>query len=155
MSTILSNGSMLYGVIGDPPDSSVVRFECFNAIDFGQDTYGKIAINCLDSKVKRSRRGAVEIGEGSVTFQLDKENPSHAQFLTLVESGEEIQFYFGSGESEDPPVIVEGEVTLPETRTWLTFSAYLNSASPTVEEDGVWTYAFPLVRTSEVSLPIL
>ena len=151
MATILSNGTMLYGVV----DDAIFRFECFTALDLGQDTYSKIAINCLDSKVKRSRRGSVEIGEGSITFQIEDDNPSHAKLFLLVESGEEIDFYLGSGESDDAPTIAVDEVTLPTTRTWVTFSAYLNGANPTIEEDGVWTYAFPLIRTSEPTLPVL
>lgn len=145
MSTIKSNGTKIYAIV----NGAVVPFTCYNAIDLGQDSFGKIDISCLDEESKRYRRGSTDPGEGSLTIQLDDESDSHAELMQLVDSGETVPWYIGSNESTDLPTIEEvtGDVTLPTTRNWVTFEGYLNNASPTIEQDGVWTYAYPLVRS--------
>lgn len=149
MSTIKSNGTKIYALIS----GEIVRFRCYNAVDLGQDSFGKIDISCLDSESKKYRRGAQDPGEGSLTIQIDDENTSHADLLLLVESGDEVEWFIGSsGEGvQEEPTVTGGIVTLPTSRNWLTFDGYLNGAAPSIEMDSVWTYAYPLVRTSPVA----
>lgn len=147
MAKVKSNGTQIYGVV----DKEIVAFKCYYAIDLGQDTRGKIEVSCLDDDEKSYIPGSVDPGEGSMTVQLDDESIPHARALQLAKDGTEIEWYIGSKGDELPTISVEGDVTLPTSRNWLTFSGYLNPVAPTIEADGVWTYAFPLVRTTSVS----
>ena len=156
MSKIKSNGTALFGILGG---TRVVRFRCFRGVELGQDTVGKIDISCLDEDTKKYMAGSVDPAEGSLTVQLDDENITHAELLALAESSEDIPWYLRAPVPEENtdtivPVLTGAygdEVTLPTTVTWAAFTGYLTSVGPTVEIDDVWTYAFPLVRTSKIS----
>lgn len=152
MAKLKSNGTALFGIIGA---SRVVRFRCFRGLELGNDTVGKIDISCLDEDTKTYMAGSVDPAEGSLTVQLDDDNITHAELLTLAESSENIAWYLRAPVPEGQadvivPVVAEDEVTLPTSVTWASFTGYLTSVGPTVEIDDVWTYAFPLVRTSKV-----
>lgn len=155
MSKLKSNGTVIFGLIAD----AIVRFKCFRAVDLGNDTVSKVDISCLDEDTKTYMAGSVDPAEGSLTIQLDDENITHAQLLSLAESNENILWYMrapvakSADETIVPTVTGTGDdavVTLPTTATWVSFSGYLTSVGPTVEMDDVWTYAFPLVRTSKI-----
>lgn len=155
MAKIKSNGTALFGIVGG---TRVVRFRCFRGVELGQDTVGKIDISCLDDDTKKYMAGSIDPAEGSLTVQLDDANTTHAELLKLAESSEDIQWYLRAPVSEEdtatiiPAVTGSGnEITLPTTVTWAAFTGYLTSVGPTVEIDDVWTYAFPLVRTSKIS----
>ncbi|WP_151815081.1 phage tail tube protein [Acinetobacter soli] len=147
MARIKSQGTKVYALVA----GAIVRFTCYNAIDLGQDSTSKIDVTCLDDDEKSYERGMVDPGEGTLTVQVDDENASHATGLSLAESGEELDWFVGSKGDDAPPTVSGGVVTLPKSRNWLTYKGYLNKASPTIEADGVWTYAWPLVRTSSVN----
>ena len=155
MSKLKSNGTVIFGLIA----GAIVRFKCFRAVDLGNDTVSKVDISCLDEDTKTYMAGSVDPAEGSLTIQLDDENITHAKLLALAESNENILWYMRA----PVPKAIDGTaipvatgagqnvvVTLPETATWVSFSGYLTSVGPTVEMDDVWTYAFPLVRTSKI-----
>lgn len=147
MSRIKSQGTKIYALVG----GAIVRFSCYNSIDLGQDSTSKIDVTCLDEEEKSYEKGIVDPGEGSLTVQLDDENISHATALSLAEAGTELEWYVGSKGDGAEPTVVGTAVTLPTTRNWATFTGYLNKTPPKIETDGVWTYAFPLVRTSSVN----
>lgn len=147
MARIKSQGTKVYVLIA----GAIVRFTCYNAIDLGSDSTSKIDTTCLDAEEKSYEKGMLDPGEGSMTVQLDDENASHATALELAESGDEVEWFVGSKGDDAPPTVTSGTVTLPQTRNWVTFKGYLNKVGPTIETDGVWTYAFPLVRTTSVT----
>lgn len=147
MARIKSQGTKVYALIA----GAIVRFTCYNAIDLGSDSTSKIDTTCLDAEEKSYEKGMLNPGEGSMTVQLDDENASHATALELAESGDEVEWFIGSKGDDAPPTVTSGTVTLPQTRNWVTFKGYLNKVGPTIETDGVWTYAFPLVRTTSVT----
>lgn len=155
MSKLKSNGTVIFALVAE----QIARFRCFRGVDLGQDTVSKIDTSCLDEDSKKYIAGSIDPAEGSLTIQLDDENVSHAQLLALAESNEEVMWYMRAPVSKDlddtvvPEVSGSGDsmvVTLPDTATWVTFSGYLTTVGPTVEMDDVWTYAFPLVRTSKM-----
>ena len=147
MARIKSQGTKIYALIA----GAIVRFTCYNAIDLGSDSTSKIDVTCLDDDEKSYEKGMVDPGEGSLTVQLDDENTSHAKALSLAETGEEVEWFVGSKGDSAEPTVTGSTVTLPETRNWATFTGYLNKSAPKIEADGVWTYAWPLVRTSSVN----
>ncbi|EXC75753.1 hypothetical protein J769_1351 [Acinetobacter baumannii 25307_6] len=49
---------------------TVVRFICPKRISFGQDSFGKIDVTCLDADVKEYERGMRDPGEGAIGIDL-------------------------------------------------------------------------------------
>lgn len=147
MAVVKTQGTQAFVVIGD----KVVCFKCLKKIGYGQDSFSKIDITCLDAKSKQYERGMRDPGEGSVELNYDDENLSHDQLLELAESGEKKVWYIGSGHSEDAPTLAGGVVTLPPSRSWNQFTAYINPTAPNdIEVDAVESYTFTLVRVSPV-----
>lgn len=148
MPVVKTQGTQLFTVI----DDEVVTFKCLKKIGFGQDSFSKIDITCLDAESKEYERGMHDPGEGSLEINYDDTNTSHDRLLEIAESGEKLIWYVGSGNSKDAPTLAGGSVTLPTTRSWNEFKGYINPTAPNdVEVDAVESYTFTLVRTSKVT----
>lgn len=148
MSRVKTQKTHIYAVIAD----AVVRFSCYKGFSFGKDSFGKIETTCLDSDSKDYERGMRDPGEGSITIDLDDENASHMQLITLAESGEKVEWHVGSSHSEEPPTYdpITG-IDLPESRIWWSFTGYMNPTAPEdIAADSMVGYAFTIVRTSGV-----
>lgn len=131
----------------------LVQVKCVKKYGYGQDSFSKIDITCLEAEDKEYERGMRDPGEGSIEINYDDTNTSHDTLLEIAESGEKLIWYIGSGHSKDAPTLaVGGEVTLPTTRSWNQFKAYINPTAPNdVEVDAVESYAFTMVRCSKVT----
>ena len=147
MAVVKTQGTHAFVIIG----GEAVRFKCLKKIGYGQDSFSKIDVTCLDANSKQYERGMRDPGEGSVEINYDDENISHDKLIELAESGEKLVWYIGSGHSEDAPTIAGGVVTLPPSRSWNQFTAYINPTAPNdIEVDAVESYTFTLVRVSAV-----
>lgn len=148
MAVSKTQGTQLFTAI----DDEVVTFKCLKKIGYGQDSFSKIDITCLDADSKEYERGMRDPGEGSLEINYDDTNTSHDRLLEITESGEKLIWYVGSGHSKDAPTLAGGSVTLPTTRSWNEFKGYINPTAPNdVEVDAVESYTFTLVRTSKVT----
>lgn len=133
---------------------AIVQVKCVKKYGYGQDSFSKIDITCLDAESKQYERGMRDPGEGSIEINYDDTNTSHDTLIEIAESGEKLIWYIGSGHSKDAPTLAApgGEVTLPTNRSWNQFEAYINPTAPNdVEVDAVESYAFTMVRTSKVT----
>ncbi|NWK74159.1 structural protein 3 family protein [Acinetobacter sp. SwsAc6] len=134
-------------------DDEILRFKCVKKYGYGQDSFSKIDVTCLDADSKTYERGMRDPGEGSIEITYDDENDSHDKLIEIAESGKTLTWYIGSGHSKDAPTIdpVVG-VKLPTTRAWNEFKAYINPTAPNdVEVDSVESYTFALVRNSGIT----
>ncbi|WP_151802637.1 phage tail tube protein [Acinetobacter guillouiae] len=147
MPVVKTQGTQLFTVI----DDLVVQFKCLKKIGYGQDSFSKIDITCLDADSKQYERGMRDPGEGSLEINYDDTNTSHDRLIEIAESGEKLVWYVGSGHSKEPPTVATGTVTLPKTRAWNEFTGYINPTAPNdVEVDAVESYTFTMVRVSPV-----
>lgn len=148
MPVVKTQGTQAFVVI----DDEVVRFKCLKKIGYGQDSFSKIDITCLDAESKQYERGMRDPGEGSIELNYDDTNTSHDRLLEVAEAGTKLDWYIGSGHSTDEPTYAAGAITLPPTRSWNKFKAYINPTAPNdLEVDAVESYTFTLVRISPVT----
>ena len=149
MANVKTQKTQLFTVVG----GQVVRFICPKRISFGQDSFGKIDVTCLDADTKEYERGMRDPGEGAVGIVYNDTNLSHDKLLEIAESGEKLDWYVGSSHSTTPPTYDNTTgIDLPDDRSWWSFKGYLNDAAPSdIEVDAVLEYEFPLVRTSKVT----
>lgn len=150
MANVKTQGTQAFTVI----DGQVFRFVCMKKIGFGQDSFGKIDVTCLEAESKKYLRGMRDPGEGSFDIDYDDENASHDKLAELAEKGEELDWYIGSSHSKTPPTYnaITKEIDLPDDRMWLSFKGYVNDAAPNdIEVDAALGYSYTLVRTSKVT----
>ena len=152
MAVIKTQNTQVFAVIKD----KVVRFVCPQNFKFGQDSFGKIEVTCLDAESKQYVRGLRDPGEAGIGINYDDENTSHDDLIALAESGEVVTWYVGTNHSKDAPIYdaldEDDKVTLPETRAWFFFYFFMNDTAPSdIEVDSVIKYDFTIVRTSKVT----
>ncbi|MBR7715533.1 phage tail tube protein [Acinetobacter nosocomialis] len=150
MANVKTQGTQAFTVI----DGQVFRFVCMKKIGFGQDSFGKIDVTCLEAESKKYLRGMRDPGEGSFDIDYDDENASHDKLAELAEKGVELDWYIGSSHSKTPPTYnaTTNEIDLPDDRMWLSFKGYVNDAAPNdIEVDAALGYSYTLVRTSKVT----
>ncbi|WP_151768893.1 phage tail tube protein [Acinetobacter colistiniresistens] len=149
MANVKTQKTQIFAVIGN----KVVRFICPKRISFGQDSFGKIDVTCLDADNKQYERGIRDPGEGAVGINYNDTNLSHDELLAIADSGETLEWHVGSGNSASQPTYdATTGIDLPEDRHWWSFKGYLNDTAPSdIEPDAVLEFEFPLVRTSKVT----
>lgn len=133
--------------------TEVVPILCAKNIELGDDTEEDIDVTCLDDEEDNFDPGKMTPGEGSIGIDLDDENASHLKMLALSKSKprKKVIFYMGSGHSDAPPTITGGVVSLPSTRNWWTWEAYLKAPKRTFEKAQLVGYNYPMKRTSSVN----
>lgn len=132
----------------------IIRFVCPKNFKFGQDSFGKIDVTCLDADSKQYLRGIRDPGEAGIGINYDDEEEGHNELLAVAESGEVVTWHVGSSHSKSPPTIdsTTKKAKLPEDRTWWTFQGYMNDTAPNdIEVDAVINFDFVIVRTSKVT----
>lgn len=150
MAETKTQGTQVFTVV----NGAIVRFVCPKNFKFGQDSFGKIDVTCLDAESKQYVRGIRDPGEAGIGINLDDENTSHIELLKIAESGEVKEWYVGSSHSKTPPTYTAGSgIDLPKDRNWWSFKGYMNDTAPNdIEVDAVINYDFTIVRTSKVTM---
>lgn len=149
MANVKTKGTQLFTVIG----GQVVKFICMKKIGFGQDSFSKLDVTCLESDIREYERGIRDPGEGAIAIDYNDTNTSHDKLAEIADSGEKLEWFVGTGESTSAPTYdATTGIDLPDDRTWLTFKGYLNDAAPNdLEVDATMGYEYTLVRTSKVT----
>ncbi|HHQ6553291.1 TPA: phage tail tube protein [Serratia fonticola] len=123
--SVLTQGTQLYGLI----KGVVHEIECITGFSPGSSPADQIEDTCLSERNSRSyKRGLRTPGAASVTISADPENDSHYMMWQLAETEDEdlIQWAVGWSDGEEAPTLENGELSLPPTRTWYTFRAYVS-----------------------------
>ncbi|NHB57028.1 hypothetical protein G9F32_03140 [Acinetobacter sp. 194] len=131
----------------------IVAVQCAKELELGTDTEEDIDVTCLDDDEDNFDPGKKTPGEGSLSIDLDDENASHLQLIALSKASPRIKptWYLGSSNSDDPPTVTGGAVTLPSTRTWWVWTGYLKLAEKTFVKGQFVGYKFPMKKTSIVN----
>ena len=149
MANVKTKGTQLFTVI----DGQVVKFICMKKIGFGQDSFSKLDVTCLEAEIREYERGIRDPGEGAIAIDYNDTNTSHDKLAEIADSGEKLDWYVGTGESTSAPTYdATTGIDLPDDRNWLSFKGYLNDAAPNdLEVDAMMGYEYTLVRTSKVT----
>lgn len=149
MARIKVQGTHLYYQDGN----KIVRVQCAKELTLGADTESDMDVTCLDDPEDNFDVGKTTPGEGSIVVDLDDENPSHLNMVALSKTSprKKVQWFLGTSNSKDAPTITGGTVTLPTTRTWLTWEGYLKTPDRTFVKGEHVGYTFPMRRTTSVN----
>ena len=133
--------------------TQVESVQCAKELELGTDAEEDVDVTCLDDDEDNFDPGKKTPGEGSLTIDLDDENASHLKLIELSKTNprKKVTFYLGSSNSDDPPTVTGNVVTLPTTRTWWVWVAYLKLAEKTFAKGQFVGYKFPMKKTSIVN----
>jgi hypothetical protein len=136
----------------DPDGGDVVEVGCVTSIDGLDAARDQIETTCLDSESRTYVGGMPTPGAATFTINADPSDPSHIRLHELYREGTTLDWAIGWGDGfEIPPTGDSSGFTLPSTRTWLTFEAYLAGFPFSFTLNSVVTSAIPL---QVASLPV-
>lgn len=133
--------------------TAVESVQCAKELELGTDTEEDIDVTCLDDEEDNFDPGKKTPGEGSLSIDLDDENSSHLKLIALSKTSprKKVTWFLGSSNSDEPPIVTSGAVTLPPSRTWWVWEGYLKLAEKTFVKGQFVGYKFPMKKTSIVN----
>lgn len=142
---ILTQGTNVWIKHGETP--TLTKLQCITSITLGDDSPTEIPTTCLEeTDSATSTYGLNQPAEGSIMINTDPENESHITVLGVADSLEEVEVYVGLSDGTEPPTLETDTVTLPTTRTWVSFTALLKNSSPTLEPDSLVQHTISMKR---------
>lgn len=148
---VFSQGTKVWIKHGDEAAPTLTKMDCITGIVLGDDSPTEIDDTCLDEPdSSTSTYGLNKPGEGSITINTDPKNATHMTLLQLAEDKEFVEVYVGWSDGIGiSPTLATALVTLPETRTWTTFTARLKAGAPTFDPDSLVKHAVSMKRQSK------
>ena len=150
---VLTQGTNVWIKHGDEDAPILTKMNCITALVIGDDTPTDIDNTCLDEEdSKTSTYGLNQPGDGSITINTDPENASHITLLQLADDREYVEVFVGWSNGKVDPMLETNTVTLPEGRTWTSFTALLKNSAPTFDADSLVKHTISMKRqTREIT----
>lgn len=147
---VLTQGTKVWIKHGEDAAPTLTKMDCITGIVLGDDSPTEIDDTCLDEPDSASSMyGLNKPGEGSITINTDPKNATHMTLLQLAEDKELVEVYVGWSDGKTEPTLATELVTLPETRTWTTFTARLKAGAPTFDPDSLVKHAVGMKRQTK------
>tara|TARA_R110001583_G_scaffold18501_4_gene73555 strand:- start:4940 stop:5425 length:486 start_codon:yes stop_codon:yes gene_type:complete len=128
--SVLTQGTHIF--FKDPAaeaGSEMVRVRKATAFNPGASPADQIEETDLEeTNSKQYRRGLRSPGQATMTVNATPSEPSHIRLSELAEGDDDLvlEWYVGWADGTAVPTVTAGEVTLPTTRTWYKFEAYVS-----------------------------
>ena len=143
--SIKTQGSMLYTI--DPANDSVLIVGCVTSIDGIDTTLDQLETTCLESPARTYVAGLATPGAATFTINFDPADASHVRLHELKVAGTTLEWAIGFSDGTAPPTVdSNANLTLPATRSWISFDGFMNSYP--------FSFALNAVVTSTVGIQI-
>ena len=144
---VLTQGTNVWVKHGEDATPTLTKMNCITGIVLGDDTPTDIDNTCLDEEdSKTSVYGLNQPGDGSIMINTDPENASHITLLQLADDHEYVEVFVGWSDGKVDPTLETNTVTLPEGRTWTSFTALLKNSAPTFDADSLVKHTVSMKR---------
>ena len=82
-------------------------------------------------------------------INTDPDNATHIKLLQLAADYEAVEVFVGWADGDVVPTLATDTVTLPEGRTWTSFTALLKDSAPTFEANSLVKHTISMKRQSK------
>lgn len=122
-----TQGTDLYVI--DPADDSILAVGCVTSIDGIDTALDQIETTCLGDTARSYEAGLATPGTATFGINTNPQDPSHIRLHALKVSGATLKWAVGWSEQPGlaPTVDTAGDFELPEGRSWITFTGFMNS----------------------------
>ena len=149
--SIKTQGTNLYFI----DSAAVVTMGCPTGITGLGGTRDQIEVTCLNAIDDKSYvSGLGNPGQISVPFVFDPQDASHQTLKDLHDSGEKIDWTIGLSDGTAAPTIVSGSFSLPTTRSFITFEAFVADLNIDISTNEVVRGTLTLQRSGSTSLSV-
>lgn len=146
---VLTQGTKVWVKHGEEGSYELTKMVCITGVVLGDDTPTDIDDTCLEEEdSKTSTNGLNQPGEGSITINTDPKNETHLTLLQLADDREFVEVFVGWSDGSVEPELELDAVTLPEGRTWTSFTARLMNSAPTFDPDSLVKNTISMKRQS-------
>lgn len=120
---ILTKGTQLFFITGPTTVQKVDFATSVSGISAPADQVEKTD---LEDTSRRFDPGLLTPGAATFALKFTPGNASHVALFNLYATGaQDVRFALGWGDGTAPPTAVAGEFVLPATRSWLTWTGYV------------------------------
>ena len=149
--SIKTQGTNLYFI----DSAAVVTMGCPTGITGLGGTRDQIEVTCLNATDDKSYvSGLGNPGQISVPFVFDPQDFSHQTLKDLHDSGEKIDWTIGMSDGTAAPTIVSGSFSLPTTRSFITFEAFVADLNLDIATNEVVRGTLTLQRSGSTALSV-
>ena len=121
-----TQGTDLYAI--DPRDGSLIDVGCVTSIDGIDSSIDQIETTCLSSADREYVAGLGTPGTATFGINTDTSDDNHIKLFEIKQLGLTLDWAIGLSDGAAPPTVgADDEFTLPTTRSWITFSGFMNS----------------------------
>ncbi len=145
---VLTQGTQVW--IKHGSTAMLTKMVCITGIVLGDDSPTDIDNTCLEEEdSSTSVYGLNQPGEGSIMINTDPENATHITLLQLADEREGVEVFVGWSDGSVEPTLATDVVTLPEGRTWTSFTALLKNSAPTFDANSLVKHTIAMKRQSK------
>ena len=149
--SIKTQGTNLYFI----DSAAVVTMGCPTGITGLGGTRDQIETTCLNATDDKAYvSGLGNPGQISVPFVFDPQDVSHQTLKDLHDSGEKIEWTIGLSDGTASPTIVSGSFSLPTTRSFITFEAFVADLNLDIATNEVVRGTLTLQRSGSTALSV-
>lgn len=146
---VLTQGTSVWIKHGDDATPTLTKMVCITGIVIGDDTPTDIPDTCLEEEESAtSTYGLNTPGEGSISINTDPKNATHITLLQLADDREYVEVFVGLSDGKVVPTLLVDAVTLPEGRSWISFTTRLRNSAPVLDPDSLVKHTISMKRQS-------
>lgn len=139
-----TQGTDLYAI--DPRDGTLIDVGCVTSIDGIDSSIDPIETTCLNSPERTYEAGLGTPGTATFGINTDTADANHLALYEIKQAGLTVEWAIGLSDGTAPPTVDSGGFVLPTTRSWITFSGFMNSFP--------FTFALNAVIASSVGIQV-
>jgi hypothetical protein len=125
MAEMKTQGTDMYAI--DPRDGTLLDVGCVTSIDGIDSSIDQVETTCLNSAERTYIAGLATPGAASFGINVDTQNPTHIALYEIKQLGLTLQWAIGFSDGTAAPTVDSGGFDLPNTRSWITFSGFMNA----------------------------
>ena len=124
--SVKTQGTDLYAI--DPADGSLISVGCITSIDGIDTAIEQIETTCLSDTARTYVAGLGTPGTATFGINTDPTDNTHVRLLEIKQDGLTMLWAVGWPDGTSPPTVdTDDTFILPSTRSWLTFSGFINA----------------------------
>lgn len=124
--SVKTQGTDLYAI--DPADGSLISVGCITSIDGIDTAIEQIETTCLSDTARTYVAGLGTPGTATFGINTDPTDNTHVRLLEIKQDGLTMLWAVGWSDGTSPPTVdTDDTFILPATRSWLTFSGFINA----------------------------
>ncbi|MCE8052277.1 phage tail protein [Halomonas daqingensis] len=147
---IKSQGTDLFVI--NTETNEVLDIGCVTSISGITSPTDQIETTCLQDQSRQYVSGLKTPGTATFGIYLDTQNPTHLALHAAYNAGTNLVFAIAFSDGTGEPTVTDGDVELPDSRSWIQFEGYVSDFPFSFEQNSVVSSDLSVQISGEVFL---